>query len=67
MYVYKYIQGLGQSRLSTADHALLLVHTDEFITCPVFIPRCEPNSEHYVQQFMLPRFQPLLCKSVLIP
>jgi hypothetical protein len=25
MYTIQYIQGLGQSRLSTADHALLLV------------------------------------------
>jgi hypothetical protein len=37
------------------------------ITCPPFIPRCEPNTEHYVQQLTLFRVYPLLCKRVFIP
>jgi hypothetical protein len=36
------------------------------ITCPPFIPRCEPNVEHYLQQLALFRVYPLLCKCVLI-
>jgi hypothetical protein len=41
--------------------------TYESITCPPFIPQCEPNTEHYLQQFTLFRVYPLLCKHVLIP
>jgi hypothetical protein len=37
----------------------------ESIKCP-FIPRCEPNTEHYLQQFTFLRVHPLLCKLVLI-
>jgi hypothetical protein len=40
--------------------------TCESITCP-FIPRCEPNVEHCLQQFTLFRVYPFLCKRVLIP
>jgi hypothetical protein len=38
--------------------------TSESITCPPFIPRCEPNTEHYLQQFTLFRVYPLLCRRV---
>jgi hypothetical protein len=39
----------------------------ESITCPPFIPLCEPNVEPYIQQFTLFSVYPLLCKRVLIP
>jgi hypothetical protein len=40
--------------------------TSESITCAPFIPRCEPNIEHYLQQFTLFCVYLLLCKCVLV-
>jgi hypothetical protein len=40
--------------------------TYDSITCSRSIPRCEPNREHYLQQFTLFLVYPLLCKRVLI-
>jgi hypothetical protein len=40
--------------------------TYELITCPL-LARCEPNIEHYLQQFTLFRVYLLLLKRMLIP
>jgi hypothetical protein len=56
----------GVHSITTRDFSYELI-TYESITCPPFIPRCESNTEHYLQQFMLFRVYSLLCKRVLIP
>jgi hypothetical protein len=57
----------SQSRLQSDWLLFYEWLTQESITYPPFIPRYEPNTEHYLQQFTLFRVYPLLCKRVLIP